>query len=156
MQLEKILNVIIGNWGGMATLSDPDTLTALYGGLALSANDGTSIAPNCCGDLSDIDSWKAAASFRKSVWEILWIGHPWLSMKYQQPNLILSDVHESNSPVERWTVQQDELQKAVHTAETELLRFSAMIASILAAWNYNGDSTSIAMQLAGIAPKESP
>ena len=64
--------------------------------------------------------------------------------------LILSDLHESNEPVERWAVNPEELQEAVNAAEGELLRFSTMIAQILKAWNYDGDATKTSMQFAGL------
>ncbi len=149
-QLEKILHVIIDEWGGVSELNDPDSRPVLSGGLALSSSDRTEIAPNCCGDLGDIENWKEAASFRKSEWEMLWIGHPWLSMKYPEPLLILSDLHESNQPVERWMVEPNEIREAVDAAEVELIRFSAMIASILKAWDYDGDTAEVSMRLAGL------
>ena len=149
-QLEKVLDVIITEWGGITELNDPDLRPILNGGLVLISNNEVEIEPNCCGDLGDIANWKEAASFRRADWEMLWIGHPWLSMKYQEPMLILSDLHESNEPVERWAVNPEELQEAVNAAEEELLRFSTMIAQILKAWNYDGDATKTSMQFAGL------
>ena len=81
---------------------------------------------------------------------MLWIGHPFLSVKYQQPWLLLSDLHESNSPVERWSVKPGELKEAIINAESELLEFSKRIGSILDDWGYEGPTSQVSLMLAGL------
>ncbi len=149
--LEKYLGVIVDDWGGLSSLDDPDSRPVLNGGLALCSKDsGVIVEPTCCGDLGDIANWKAAVAFEGEHWETLWIGHPWLSMKFRQPWLLLSELHESNDPVERWAVKPDELGHAVSAAEDELSRFSNMIASVLVNCGYNGDAVSMSLKLVGL------
>ncbi len=108
------------------------------------------VEPTCCCDLGDIANWKAAATFQGKDWEILWIGHPWLSMKFRQPWLLLSEPHESNDPVERWAVKPDELGQAVSAAEDELSHFSKMIASVLLNCGFKGNVVSMSLKLVGL------
>ncbi len=150
-QLEKVLRLIIDGWVGISSLDDSDSRLVLNGGLALSAvEQDVLIEPTCCSDLGDMANWQVAASWEKEEWEMLWIGHPWLSVKFQQPSLILSDLHESNDPVERWSVKPGELQEAIVNAESELLRFSKRIASILDDWGYQGPTRNVSLMLAGL------
>ena len=149
--LEKVLRVIIDEWGGILSLDDSDSKPILNGGLALSAvEQDILIEPTCCSDLGDVANWKVAASCEKEEWEMLWIGHPFLSVRYQQPRLILSDLHESNDPNERWSVKPGELKKAIIGAESELLKFSKRIGSILDDWGYEGPTSKVSLMLAGL------
>ena len=153
-QLEKVLRVILDEWGGISSLNDPDSRPVLNGGLALRSDEqGVFIEPTCCSDLGNTANWKEAASFEGEQWEMLWIGHPWLSMKLQKPWLLLSDLHETDDPVERWAVKPDELSRAVAAAEDELSRFSKMIASVLVNCGYKGDAVSMSLKLVGLDDK---
>ncbi|WP_144997127.1 hypothetical protein [Polystyrenella longa] len=150
-QLEKYLSVILDEWGGLSSLDDPDSVPVLDGGLVLySKDDGMIVLPTCCSDLGNIADWKAAVTFKDDYWEMLWIGHPWLSMKFRKPWLLLSELHELNNPVERWAVKPDELGHAVSAAEDELSRFSKMIASVLVNWGYKGDAVGMSLKLVGL------
>ncbi|MBD3673846.1 MAG: hypothetical protein HUJ26_10010 [Planctomycetaceae bacterium] len=149
--LEKYLGVIVDDWGGLSSLDNRDSRPVLNGGLALCSKDsGVIVEPTCCSDLGDIANWKAAVAFEGEHWETLWIGHPWLSMKFRQPWLLLSDLHESNDPVERWAVKPDELGHAVSAAEAELSRLSKVIASVLVNCGYKGDAVSMSLKLVGL------
>jgi hypothetical protein len=123
----------------------------LDGGLALSSDQqDVFIEPTCCSDLGDIANWKKAATFDGEQWEMLWIGHPWLSMRFQEPWLSLSNLHELDAPVERWAVMPDELEEAVMVAEAELIRFSEQIASVLTGWGYQGESGRVSLKFVGL------
>lgn len=149
--LEKVLGIIFQRWGGIETLSDPDCQPVLNGGLALCDAAGEAvITPGCCADLGDAKNWKEASEFRGKEWEMLWIGHPWLSVRYESPWLVVSEPHESTSPSDQWAVSPDELHDVVEGAEAELESFARRIAQVLLALSYNGDSNSMARQLAGI------
>lgn len=150
-QLKDYLQVTFDDWGGISSLNDPDSRPVMSGGLALlSSQKDILVEPTCCSDLGDIENWKAAASYEGNIWEMLWIGHPWLSMKFQEPWLILSDLHESEDPIARWAVKPSELKEAVAAAEAELFRFSKRITSILDGWGYGGDAASISLKLVGL------
>jgi hypothetical protein len=150
-QLETILRRIVEDWGGVSYLNNPDTEPFLSGGFVLlSANQGLVIEPTCCGDLRDISNWKEAATSSGSEWEQLWIGHPWLSYKYQEPWLLLSDLHEAKAPVERWVVRRKELEDAVLTAESELVAFADRIDVVLSMWPEIKNSKKAARMMAGL------
>lgn len=149
--LEKYLRVVLEESGGVAILDDPDSGFVLSGGLALCSKDnGVIVEPTCCSDLGNIANWKAAAACENDLWEMLWIGHPWLSIKFRHPRLLLSEPHESNGPVERWAVKPHELDQAITAAEAELSRFSTMIASALMNCGYKGDAVSMSLNLVGL------
>lgn len=150
-QLEIFLDVVVAKWDGRTVLDDPELNPFLNGGLVLSTDDQGVIAePTCCSDLSNIESWVQAASFKGDQWKSVWIGHPYPSMKYRAPDLIISELHESEAPVERWSVLPGELLAAVKTAETELHRFAKAIASILTDRGVQRDVHSLAKRMAGL------
>ena len=155
-QLEQTLGVIFDDWGGISILMDPDSRPILNGGLALSSDQqDVFIEPTCCSDLGDIENWKVAAKYQGTSWEMLWIGHPWLSMKYQKPWLLLSEPHESEDPVARWAVNPIELQEAVAAAEAECIRLAKQISAVLIDFGFEGDPDNTALNLAGIRTEQS-
>ena len=81
---------------------------------------------------------------------MLWMGHPWLSFRYQAPWLILSERHESNDPSERWEVCPDELNRAVEDAKTELGRFAGELVRLLPVLGYRDDPEPMGRKLAGL------
>lgn len=103
--LRRFLQVTFHDWGGIDSPSNPDRRAILDGGLALRGPAGdVLVEPGCCADLGDANNWKMAAEHRGPEWQILWIGHPWISVRYEAPWLILSGPHESGEPSGRWTV----------------------------------------------------
>lgn len=155
-QLEKVLQVIVDDEGGISSLTGPNEVTALNGGIILSCEAlDLLIEPTCCSDLGNFADWKEAASYSGADWEMLWIGHPWLSKRFQDPWLLLSDYHEGENPVERWAVKPQQLGNAVKAAEAELSRFAKEIASILERRSCPGDAIGIARKLLGLDSDES-
>jgi hypothetical protein len=151
LNLQKFLERTFQEWGGIDSLSEPDCRRALNGGLALQCPAGdVLIEPRCCVDLGDAKDWKAAAEYRGTDWQMLWIGHPWLSVRYQEPLLILSEPHESNNPADRWSVFPEELNRAVDRAKTELGRFAGELARLLPVLGYRGDPAAMGRKLAGL------
>lgn len=149
--LQRYLEITFRDWGGIDTLSDPDCNPVLDGGLALRCPTvDLLIEPACCGDLRNINDWKAAATYRGTEWQMLWIGHPWLSVRYDAPRLILSEPHESTEPCARWAILPAELDRAIVKAQSELERFAGGVARLLPAINYQGDSAAMALRLAGM------
>jgi hypothetical protein len=80
----------------------------------------------------------------------MWIGHPWLSVMFQEPWLLISDPHETEDPTARWALCPDQLGRAVVAAEAELERFAKDIARVLPSLGYRGDSQPMARRLAGM------
>lgn len=155
-QLARALPVFLEDCGGLAELHDADSRPILSGGLALSAyRHGILVLPTCCSDLSNLESWQTAAGYTGLSWEMLWIGHPWLSVKFQQPWLVLSDLHESDDPEARWMVDPADLRNAITAAEEELNRFKEQLAQVLTGLGFVGNATQVAAALSGFRSAES-
>jgi hypothetical protein len=83
------------------------------------------IEPQCCGDLSNIQEWREAVEYKGSTWRPLWIGHPWVSVRFFNGMLTISDYHEiddnnDNEIFPKFRVSPRDLQHAVNIAEYEL------------------------------------
>jgi hypothetical protein len=154
--LERILHRVIDSRGGMASLSDPDSASALNGGLALANAGEVLFTPTCCSDLGNIADWQQATLHRGPGWQTLWIGHPWVSVRYEPPWLLMSEPHESHEPVERWALSPDGLDRAVSAAVEELERFARQIASVLSVMGYQDDPALPARKLCGLADLSDP
>jgi hypothetical protein len=129
--LERILSVIDRDWGGPEALTDPDGKPVLSGGLALRCKGDVLIAPTCCSDLGNMSEWREAVAYRQPEWKMHWIGHPWLSVRFDAGRLVYSEPHESDSPVARWAVSPEELGRAVAVAEAELEDFARRLEPVL-------------------------
>jgi hypothetical protein len=129
--LDRLLRVILADRGGPEIFTDPDDKPVLDGGMALLAGEEVIVRPTCCSDLSNLADWYEAAAHREAAWKMLWIGHPWLSVRYDAPWLVASDLHESNSPTARWAVDPDDLQRAALAAEQELGAFATRLCGVL-------------------------
>jgi hypothetical protein len=151
--LRRILAMTFGDWGGIEALRDPELIPCLNGGLALYSNGDLLVEPNCCTDLRNWVDWRQAVDYRGTDWQMLWIGHPWLSVRYEDPWLILSGPHESDDPVPRGRVTPDRLGRAVTAAIAELESFSRTIAPQLIELGCE-DVPNLARQLAGFANRE--
>lgn len=151
LQLRAFLRVTIEEMGGFEKIISEDEVQRLDGGFALrDAPSDTLIEPGCCGDFSNLSEWKIAAAYRAPGWETLWIGHPWLSVRYECPNLILSHPHESPPPVESCLLLPDELDRAIVAAEIEVRRFKIAVAQGLVELGYQGDTDVLADGLVGL------
>ena len=148
--LQRILAKTFEDWGGSEVLRDPELGPYLSGGLALCSKGELLVEPTCCADLGNWDDWRQAVDYRGTDWQMLWIGHPWLSMRYEEPSLILSQPHESDDPAPRWSVAPEVLGRAVTAAIAELEDLSRIIAAQLVELGC-GDVPNLARQLAGFA-----
>jgi hypothetical protein len=130
---------------------DPDSIAVFDGGLALRDGEGeVLVEPTCCSDLTNISDWRAAAGHRNSDWRMVWIGHPWLSVRFDEPWLVLSQPHESDSPQEGWVFLPEQLECALASADAELDSFAHRLAVVLPLLGYLGDPRPIARRLAGL------
>jgi len=149
--LRRFLEVIFQDWGGLDALSDPDSKPVFDGGLALRcATQDLLLELNCCGDLSDAMGSRTAAGYQGADWQMLWIGHPFLSYRYEAPWLILSDLHESSTPCARWRLAPEELLRAAHEALIELERFAEVLAGLLSELGYREEPNRMGRRLAGL------
>ena len=148
--LAKILNAHMKEQGGLQGLETSEHIRPLEGGIALRCRSHELlIEPSCCTSLRDYEEWRAAARYRESEWAMLWIGHPWLSMKYLEPHLILSEPHESDDPVARWSVFPEELERETERLERELEEFANLLAAALKSGGISGDRERIGRELIG-------
>ncbi|HVW00603.1 MAG TPA: hypothetical protein VHB77_09690 [Planctomycetaceae bacterium] len=146
--LRRILALTFEKWGGLETLRDPACSPLLSGGLALRSDGNIMVEPNCCADLRNWEDWVEAANYQGTDWQMLWIGHPWLSVRYEEAWLIISDAHESDRPTPRWRVAPEQLSRAVAGAIVELEGFAQAIGPQLAELGC-ADVPNLARHLAG-------
>jgi hypothetical protein len=52
------------------------------------------LASQCCSDWNDVQDWQVAAQYRANQWQMLWIGHPWVMIRYVDGQLHISDYTE--------------------------------------------------------------
>ena len=71
-----LLRTVITNAAPDMALVDIEEIGALSGGYVLS-HDGVTLLPGCCGDLSNLEYWRRAATDSNESWAMLWLGHPW-------------------------------------------------------------------------------
>lgn len=150
--LAKLIDRVVQAWDGPQVFSDPDSDPVLAGGLALVSGSEVLAEPTCCVDLRNLSDWRTAAAYRGAEWQILWIGHPWLSVRFEAPWLVISDRHESDTPTGQWMVAPDKLDHAVHGGEAELEQFSLRLRSILEGMSVH-DAVKCARKLAGLPPR---
>jgi hypothetical protein len=149
--LEKILRIHTRDVFGIEALIDADEIPILSGGLVLLSKGEVLIEPTCCADLGNLSEWRDAAEYRESEWRMLWIGHPWLSVRYEARLLIISEPHESDRPSGRWVVDAGVLDRAVDAAEVELERFSRRMERVLVSLGAEDGVVRLARRLAGLA-----
>jgi hypothetical protein len=147
--LERVLTVIVRDWGGAEALSGPDSRPVLNGGLALFDSGKLLVAPTCCCDLGNISDWRKAAAHRDASWMMLWIGHPWLSVRFESGRVILSQPHESDLPKDKWTLTPNELEKGIDRASRELENLARRLVPVLEAMGV-AEVGQIARKLAGL------
>jgi hypothetical protein len=147
----KLLAAVVKDWGGLESLTDPEGKPVLDGGLALFQGGEVLAEPACCVDLGNISDWREAARYRGTDWQMLWIGHPWLSVRYDGRWLVLGGPHESETPAARWAVTPDDLERAVGLAAVELEAFADRLRPAVAALVGDEAARLIARRLAGLA-----
>jgi len=129
---------------------DPDTPPAEYincisGGLALLIGDTVMIEPECCGDLGDVQEWKAAASRLGNAYMDLWIGHPWLLTRSDKEWIELVYADDDNKPdiskMEALKLRRNDLTQAVNEAEVNLRKFERNVETTLQDMNWTNTET---------------
>jgi hypothetical protein len=136
---------------GEATNESPDTTFTVdvESGFALCCGQEVLVEPSCCADLGNLAYWREAAAYRGEEWQMVWIGHPWLSVRFQEGWLILSQPHESEPPLARWAVRPEELESAVVRAQAELEAFARRLQPAFEALGAS-DPATVARNLAGL------
>ena len=127
-------------------------VSAMSGGLALFDGDQVLVEPQCCGDLSNLFDWRVAAAHRGEDREMLYIGHPWLTVSYRPPTLAIFEEEEYPDTSERRVYHLDpqELANSVVVAEAELRVFASRISEALRTLAVPGDRDSVASRMAGL------
>ncbi len=149
--LARFLEVITRDSEDPATMPDHEYQSALEGGFVLRSGDEWLIYPACCSDLGDITNWKEAACYRGAGWQMLWIGHPWLSIRSEGGMLVLSEPHESDSPRGLWRLEPDVLLRAVDDARTQLQGFASRLEEALRSNGVEVGWAEFSRKLAGLA-----
>lgn len=150
--LLKMLRTAVGDGQSIGAPIEPVGVPILDGGLALFNEGRLLVAPTCCSDLGNISEWRSAAGYRESEWRTLWIGHPWLSVRYEGRLLVISEPHDSDKPSGRWVVEPGVLGRAVDAAEVKLEGFARRLAGAVAHIGAEDRAERLARRLAGLAP----
>jgi hypothetical protein len=106
----------------------------LSGGHLLIRDDVILARPQCCADLHDFSGWRAAATERASVWSMLYIGHPWVSVRGEGELLQFSKPHEGGPTELDFEISRAALGAAVDTAAIELASLVEPMAAGVARW----------------------
>lgn len=91
-----------------------DFVMAFDGGIALKADNGIPIRPNCCSDMSDIRSWQDIFTNSSTEWTMLWIGHPWVLYRKENGKISFSEYTESSE------IDPENIKILVEVEESEL------------------------------------
>jgi hypothetical protein len=108
-----------------------DQLIRLYGGCGLQSQQDVCALPGCCSDLGTIEEWAKASAYRGEIWEMVWIGHPWISVRYSEGLLIFSKPHESDFPDDWFSIDPGALHLAIDFARVALKQFELRLMPIV-------------------------
>jgi hypothetical protein len=108
-----------------------DHLGPLGGGYVLRSCGDIKVWPGCCSDLGTLTSWEAAMSYQGESWEMVWIGHPWLSVRFDEGRLILSEPHESDQPVAQYSIDPGALALAIDSARVAVEQFEERLVPVI-------------------------
>lgn len=147
--LGRYLDAVVRGWGGPDALTGPDARPVLDGGLALRSGGDVLVEPACCGDLGNLSEWRQAVGYRQPGWKMVWVGHPWASVRFAAGRLVLSDPHESDAPAARWSIAPDDLGRAVAAAEAVLEGFARNLRPALGDMSV-ADAGAVARKMAGL------
>jgi hypothetical protein len=128
-----------------------ENIGALNGGYALRADEKVLLTPSCCGDLANLDGWKQASRYAGSDWQMLWIGHPWVSVRAAESLLVISDYHEDDREiVPLLAVQPHDLELAVARAKRLTLSFAERLVPFVARIFPRAPAGRVVKQLTGL------
>jgi hypothetical protein len=105
----------------------PDKLWESFGegGEALLHDDKVLFLPMCCSEFGTLAEWEDVAAYRESEWAMVWIGHPWIYMKYDDGWLYFTDYTEGEADKAKvlYAIQPQKIAKAVKRAKPETEAF---------------------------------
>jgi hypothetical protein len=109
-------------------------IVPIPGGYVLARGEAE-ILPGCCGDLTNLDSWREAAANDSDAWRMVWIGHPWTFVRRVGDILQFAAPSESKMPhdlVIALSVPAAELAGAIAQAERERRAFASRLLPAIA------------------------
>ena len=133
--------------------TDRKNRAALAGGFVLMAGQGVLVEPGCCCDLSNLAEWAQAAHALDGSWKMLWIGHPWRSVRLAGGALEISAAHEGSPQALEVACRVDaaELADAVERARVALHALAdRLYAAIVIHVGSPSLAASLARSLAGL------
>ena len=129
-----------------------DGLQALAGGFALVQNGVVRMTPGCCCGLAEFDDWQRLTATPPEDWEMLWIGHPWVSVRRRDARMEFSQFHEGEKELEaQFSVDLEDLVLAVAQVPEALAAFADRVEPILAERLSAFDANKAARIVAGLA-----
>jgi hypothetical protein len=88
-------------------------------------NSDVILEPQCCSELASLAEWEDVAKYRESEWAMVWIGHPWIYMKYENGWLYFTDYTEDKADKATilYAIEPDKIAHAVTDARPETEAF---------------------------------
>jgi hypothetical protein len=116
-----------------ATAFVEECVETLPGGGVLRSAGRIYSRPGCCADLADLQGWESASAYRESKPQMLWTGHPWHHIRYEDGRLVLSEAteeSEATSSAEIARLAPSRLKAAVSDAQAHVQRFAERLRPI--------------------------
>jgi hypothetical protein len=131
--------------------ADPLDVNPLSGGFALVRHGEVVVLPSCCCDLANLEDWEQAAAYEGAEPTMLWIGHPWLSVRSEEDRLCMREVHEPArpEPARAFALPRAALHAAIARARPEIDALYERLLPALEALTPPGDARALAARLVG-------
>jgi hypothetical protein len=110
-----------------------DEVPAVPGGFLLEVGERCVAAPQCCSDLATLPAWQAATRHEDRSPAMVWIGHPWLLVAAEAPDVLVftGPVGDDPGPCpELARVRRAALARAVALAVGELAAFAGRLRAV--------------------------
>lgn len=115
-------------------LSIIEQISPLSGGYVLEFGAGARILPQCCGSLANLVDWEDACTTVSADAEVLWIGHPWLtvrSMNAEQIHICETQEYELPKKPLELLIQRSDLSEIIADLKPALEFFRKRLVSAI-------------------------
>lgn len=111
-----------------------DEVEPLSGGFVLCDPERELVTAGCCATLGD--DWRGTVEAATSEWSVLWIGHPWASVRREGARLWLRLEAEHGPPPEPSLLSIDPgaLRRAIEAAAVEQRALAERLRPVVEAW----------------------
>jgi hypothetical protein len=93
---QETIVAVINNHIGDRKINSGEEMFVFEGGVYLKYNDHI-IVSQCCGDISNVENWRAIFEENNTYFKDLWIGHPWIFYKFDETKVYFTDYIEQHN-----------------------------------------------------------